>query len=91
MYAAIPSRQSMDHLKPVASSRTGLATRLKGSPGRETPEERTYFNAVGLAYVDIGIARAMEERARAAGAGSELTLQQQMIFEHPQLAEWVRL
>jgi len=60
-------------------------------PGRETADERTYFNAVGLAYVDIGIARAMEERARAAGAGSELTLQQQMIFEHPQLAEWVRL
>ena len=40
MYAAKPSRQSMDHLKPVASSRTGLATRLKGSPGRETPEKR---------------------------------------------------
>jgi N-[(2S)-2-amino-2-carboxyethyl]-L-glutamate dehydrogenase len=60
-------------------------------PGRESPAERIYFNAVGLAYVDIGIARAMEERARAAGAGSVLTLQERMIFEHPELAEWVRL
>ncbi len=60
-------------------------------PGRTTPEERTYFNAVGLAYTDVGIAHAMYERALEAGAGQDLTIQEQMIFEHPELKDWVRL
>lgn len=60
-------------------------------PGRTTPEERTYFNAVGLAYTDVGIAHAMYERALEADAGQDLTIQEQMIFEHPQLKDWVRL
>jgi N-[(2S)-2-amino-2-carboxyethyl]-L-glutamate dehydrogenase len=60
-------------------------------PGRESPDERTYFNAVGLAYVDVGIAHAMFRRAVEAGMGSELVIQESMIFEHPELADWVRL
>jgi len=60
-------------------------------PGRESQDERTYFNAVGLAYVDVGIAHAMYERAIEAHAGMDLTIQETMIFEHPQLKDWVRL
>ena len=60
-------------------------------PGRESDDERTYFNAVGLAYTDVGIANAMYERAKAAGVGTELTLQDKMIFEHEGLKDHVRL
>ena len=60
-------------------------------PGRETDEERIYFNAVGLAYVDVAIANAMYERASAAGKGTRLAIQEEMIFEHQNLADFVRL
>ncbi len=60
-------------------------------PGRESPDERTYFNAVGLAYVDVGIARAMHLRALEAGVGTDLVLQESMIFEHAELKDWVRV
>ncbi len=60
-------------------------------PGRESDDERTYFNAVGLAYVDVGIAHAMFQRAMESQAGMDLTIQETMIFEHPQLKDWVRL
>ncbi|CAN5314670.1 alanine dehydrogenase [soil metagenome] len=60
-------------------------------PGRESGSERIYFNAVGLAYTDVAIAHAMFKRAVEAGAGSELTLQECMIFEHPDLKDLVRL
>jgi hypothetical protein len=33
----------------------------------------------------------MFERATAEGMGDELTMQETMIFDHPQVAEWVRL
>ena len=33
----------------------------------------------------------MYERAKAAGAGTELTIQDKMIFEHEELKDWVRL
>jgi len=59
-------------------------------PGRQSPEERIYFNAVGLSYVDVAIAYAMYRRAADAGVGQELALQECMIFEHPQLKEWIR-
>ena len=59
-------------------------------PGRQSDAERCYFNAVGLAYVDVGIAHAMYERAVEAGVGQELRLQNQMIFEHTHLKDWVR-
>ena len=38
-------------------------------PGRQNDQERTYFNAVGLAFVDIGIALAMYKRAQSTGSG----------------------
>ncbi len=60
-------------------------------PGRENDDERIYFNAVGLAYVDVGIAIAMYERALEAGVGQNLQLQREMIFEHADLKDWVRL
>ena len=60
-------------------------------PGRENPEERTYFNAVGLAYADVGIAIAMYRRALEAGLGQDLQIQHEMIFEHARLKEWVNV
>ncbi len=59
--------------------------------GRETAEERAYFNAVGLAYVDVAIAFAMYQRAQEAGKGQRLSLQETMIFEHENLADWIRI
>ena len=50
-------------------------------PGRENDEEFIYFDAVGLAYVDVSIAHAMYERAKSAGAGTWSYLQENMIFE----------
>jgi N-[(2S)-2-amino-2-carboxyethyl]-L-glutamate dehydrogenase len=60
-------------------------------PGREADDERVYFNAVGLAFVDVAIALAMYRRATGAGKGRELTMQDTMIFQHPDLAAHVRL
>ncbi len=60
-------------------------------PGRESPDERIYFNAVGLAYVDVAIAIAMYERAAEAGMGQNLQVQHEMIFEHARLKDWVRV
>ena len=57
-------------------------------PGRQGEHERTYFNAVGLAFVDIGIALAMHKRAAERGLGQALTLQETTIFEHPQIGQW---
>ena len=59
--------------------------------GRETPEERAYFNAVGLAYVDVAIAYAMYQRAKEAGKGRMSNIQETMIFQHENLADWIRL
>lgn len=60
-------------------------------PGRESDDERTYFNAVGLAYVDVAISLAMYRRALSAGSGQKLDLQQCMIFEHENVMQQVRL
>ena len=60
-------------------------------PGRESDEERIYFNAVGLAYIDVAIGLAMYRRAVSAHAGRELDLQQSMIFEHPDIISQARL
>ena len=68
-----------------------LVNLLDGSkPGRENDDERTYFNAVGLAYADVGIANAMYNRAKEAGGGQTLSIQDEMIFEHEKLKDWVR-
>ena len=58
--------------------------------GRESDSERIYFNAVGLAYVDVAIGLAMYQRALASGSGSNLDLQQCMIFEHSDIMSQVK-
>ncbi len=60
-------------------------------PGRESDTERAYFNAVGLAYVDVALALAMYRRALDAGKGTELTMQETTVFKHPDMAEHIRL
>ncbi len=60
-------------------------------PGREHEDERNYFNAVGLAYADVAIAHAMYQRAHEAGMGQDLKIQNEMIFEHAHLKDWVKL
>jgi len=60
-------------------------------PGRESDEERIYFNAVGLAYIDVAIGLAMYQRALQANTGTPLDLQQSMIFEHADIAQNARL
>ena len=55
---------------------------LDGSkPARENDDEFIYFNAVGLAYVDVSIAYAMYRKALDAGVGNWTYLQENMIFE----------
>ena len=50
-------------------------------PGRENDKEFIYFNAVGLAYVDVSITYAMYKKCLAAGVGTWTYLQEKMIFE----------
>ncbi len=50
-------------------------------PGRENDNEFIYFDAVGLAYVDVSIAYAMYKHAVNQGFGKELALQEDMIFD----------
>lgn len=59
--------------------------------GRENDLERTYFNAVGLAYVDVSIAFSIYQRAAEAGAGQSMTLQESMIFQHKEISDWIKL
>ena len=60
-------------------------------PGRESDVERIYFNAVGLAFIDVAIGLAMYRRALSVGNGQKLDLQQCMIFEHGDILKQVRL
>jgi len=59
--------------------------------GRESDDERIYFNAVGLSYIDVAIGLAMFQRAVSTGSGQKLDLQQCMIFEHRDIMRQVRL
>ncbi|XOV78066.1 MAG: ornithine cyclodeaminase family protein [Aestuariibacter sp.] len=59
--------------------------------GREHEQERIYFNAVGLAYLDVAIALAMYKRAIKSEEGTKLELQSCMIFEHQNIADNIRL
>ncbi len=63
----------------------------KHKPGRESDEERTYFNAVGLSYVDIALAHTMFTRAQSAHIGQKLDLQESMVFEHHNIISKIRL
>ena len=86
------SRMYKDGLLTDNDLHANLVELVRGTkPGRENDDERIYFNAVGLAYVDVGIAIAMYERALKAGLGQDLQLQREMIFEHADLKDWVRL
>ena len=60
-------------------------------PGRESDDERIYFNAVGLAYIDVAIGLSMYRRAIDAGSGQSLDLQQSMIFEHADIMRHIKL
>lgn len=75
--------------KDIHANLTDLVNGTK--PGRESVDEVNYFNAVGLAYTDIAIAYAMYQRASDAGLGQDLKIQNQMIFEHAHLKDWVRV
>jgi len=59
--------------------------------GRQSEDERIYFNAVGLAYIDVAVGLAMYRHALTAGVGRKLDLQQCMIFEHADIMQRVRL
>lgn len=50
-------------------------------PGRESDDEFIYFDAVGLSYIDVTLANAMYERAKAAGCGVMMPMQESGIFE----------
>jgi len=63
----------------------------KHKPGRESDDERIYFNAVGLAYVDIALAQAMYKRADSSHVGQKLTLQETMVFEHHNILSKIRI
>ncbi len=63
----------------------------KHKPGRESDDERIYFNAVGLSYVDIALAQAMFKRAQSSHIGEKLTLQETMVFEHHNIISKIRL
>ena len=60
-------------------------------PGRESDDERIYFNAVGLAYVDVALAQTMFKRAQSARIGQQLNLQETMVFEHHNIISKIRL
>ncbi|MEA3302780.1 MAG: ornithine cyclodeaminase family protein [Pseudomonadota bacterium] len=86
------SRMYSEGLLSGADIHADLHELVSGSkPGRENESERIYFNAVGLAYIDVAIAQAMYHRATSSHIGTELDLQQCMIFEHADILSRVRL
>ena len=50
-------------------------------PGRESDDERIYFNAVGLSFVDVAIALALFRRASESAVGTPLVLQAPTVLE----------
>lgn len=86
------SRMYADGLLTDADIHADLGDIVAGErPGREHDDERVYFNAVGLSYVDIALALAMYRRGLAAGKGVELTMQQTTVFQQPGIAEHIAL
>lgn len=49
--------------------------------GRETDREFTYYNGVGLSYVDIALAYWMYCKAKEKGLGTEIVLQDKSMFD----------
>ncbi|MBQ7036467.1 MAG: ornithine cyclodeaminase family protein [Clostridia bacterium] len=60
-------------------------------PGRESDDEFIVFSAAGLSYVDIAIAHDMFRRSEEKDAGTMVALQEKMVFEHENLAEFVEI
>ncbi len=86
------SRMYAEGLLSSADIHADLHELVSGhKPGRESDDERIYFNAVGLAYIDVAIALSMYRRAIDAGSGQALDLQQSMIFEHADIMRHVKL
>lgn len=86
------SRMYKDGLLSDNDIHANIVDIIAGSkPGRENNQEKIYFNAVGLAYVDVGIAISMYHKALNAGLGQDLQVQHQMIFEHAKLKDWVNI
>ena len=51
-------------------------------PGRESKNEFIYFNSVGLSFVDVALAYDMYNVAKKAGAGQEIVLRHNSVFEY---------
>ncbi len=86
------SRMYKDNELTDADIHANLVDIVAGrKPGRDRDDETIYFNAVGLAFADVAIAHAMYLRAMKAGVGQDLRIQNEMIFEHAQLKNWVRV
>lgn len=50
-------------------------------PGRESDQEFTYYNGVGLSFVDIALAYWMYQKATKQGIGTKITMQDKSMFE----------
>lgn len=50
-------------------------------PGRESDSEFNYFNGVGLSYVDIALSYWMYQKAKKAGHGLEIEMQDRSMFD----------
>ena len=86
------SRMFAEGLISAANIHGDLHELVSGlKPGRESDNERTYFNAVGLAFLDVAIALAMYKCALDRGFGTKLNLQSSMIFEHEKIANYLRI
>ncbi len=49
-------------------------------PGRQTADEKIYFNPVGLSYVDVNLAHCFYKRVSAHGFGCELKFIQESVY-----------
>ena len=61
------------------------------SPAESLPRSAPISTLLAWRTPDVGIAYAMYQRAMEAGMGQDLKIQNEMIFEHAHLKDWVRL
>ncbi len=84
------SRMYREHKLADSDIHADLVEIVMGKkPGRESPTERVYFNAVGLAFADIAIACQMYDTAVRSQAGTRLNLQETMLFRHVDMKKWI--
>lgn len=65
--------------KDIYADLPDLINKLK--PGRENDEEFTYFNAIGLAYVDVAVAYHFYRKVEEVKMGRKLTLQEKDVID----------